>query len=244
MKSSISISNWIADIVVIVFPVGNVTIRGAMAYTVAGSCAANLWLINDHIAPVSSIAGTANPWVYTDRYKRPHCVCTLLNNGLSIFPAYFMSTGCISFPAPSCCSCTHITELRSFITGCWLPIGSSFIMLGLLWYFRTVLGHMSHFSTIIAHVGPCGWLVLCTLFICPCAGNFWKGLNGRCVWNPYCTFSSNFSATVMTSFRDASVIAYACAFTNPFSPGFRLYIKVCMVLSVAKSGNTTTMLSN
>ena len=61
MKSSISISNWIADVVVIVFPVGNVTVRGAIVYTVAGSCAANLWLTNDHVAPMSSMAGTANP---------------------------------------------------------------------------------------------------------------------------------------------------------------------------------------
>ena len=61
MKSSISISNWIADVVVIVFPVGNVTIRGAIVYNVAGSCAANLQLTNDCIAPVSSMAGTANP---------------------------------------------------------------------------------------------------------------------------------------------------------------------------------------
>ena len=61
MKSSISISNWIADVIVTIFPVGNVTVRGAIVYTVAGNYAANLWLINDHIAPVSSIAGTANP---------------------------------------------------------------------------------------------------------------------------------------------------------------------------------------
>ena len=45
----------------------------------------------------------------------------------------------------------HVIELRSFITGCWLPTGSSFIMLGLSWYFRTVPGNMSHFSAIIAH---------------------------------------------------------------------------------------------
>ena len=61
MKSSISISNWIADVVVIVFPVGSVTVRGAAVCTVAGNCAANLWLMNYRIAPVSSMAGTANP---------------------------------------------------------------------------------------------------------------------------------------------------------------------------------------
>ena len=48
----------------------------------------------------------------------------------------------------------------------------------------------------------------------------------------------------MASFKDASVIAYACAFTNPFNRGFRPYMKVCMALLVARSGNTTTMLSN
>ena len=46
---------------VIIFPVGNVTIRGVIVYTIAGSFAANLWLTNDHVAPVSSIAGTASP---------------------------------------------------------------------------------------------------------------------------------------------------------------------------------------
>ena len=60
MKSSISISNWIANVVVIVFPVGNITVRGAVVYTVAGSCAANLQLTNDRATPVSSMAGTAN----------------------------------------------------------------------------------------------------------------------------------------------------------------------------------------
>ena len=111
MKSSISISNWIADVVVIIFPVGNVTVRGVIVYTVAGSCAANLWLTNDRIAPMSSMAGTANPWVYTDRYKRPHCICMLLSNGLSTFPAYLMSAGCISFPAPSHCLCPYYWTL-------------------------------------------------------------------------------------------------------------------------------------
>ena len=45
---------------VIVFPVGNITIRGVIVYTIAGSFAANIWLTNDRIAPMSSIAGTAN----------------------------------------------------------------------------------------------------------------------------------------------------------------------------------------
>ena len=61
MKLFISISNWIADVVVIVSPVGSVTVRGAIVCTVAGNCAANLQLTNDCVAPMSSIAGTANP---------------------------------------------------------------------------------------------------------------------------------------------------------------------------------------
>ena len=47
----------------IVFPVGNITIRGIVVYMVAGSFAASLQLTNDHVAPVSKISGTANPWV-------------------------------------------------------------------------------------------------------------------------------------------------------------------------------------
>ena len=47
--------------------------------------------------------------------------------------------------------CAHITELSSFITWCWLPVGSSFVVLRLLWCFRTVLGDMSHFSAIVAY---------------------------------------------------------------------------------------------
>ena len=45
---------------VIVFLVGNITIRGGIVYTIAGSFVANLWLTNDRIAPMSSIAGTEN----------------------------------------------------------------------------------------------------------------------------------------------------------------------------------------
>ena len=88
---------------VIVFLVGNITVSGVMVYTIAGSFAANLRLTNDCIAPVSSIVGMANPWVYTDKHKRPRCICMLLNDGLSIFPVYLTSASCISFPAPSLC---------------------------------------------------------------------------------------------------------------------------------------------
>ena len=55
------------------------------------------------------------------------------------------------------------------------------------------------------------------LFIYYCTGNFWKGLKGCCIWNPYYMFSSSFSVTVMTSSKDASVIACTCAFINPLT---------------------------
>ena len=46
----------------IFFPIGNVIRLGALVvYMVAGSFTASLRLTNDHVAPVSSIAGTANP---------------------------------------------------------------------------------------------------------------------------------------------------------------------------------------
>ena len=118
--------------------------------------------MNSHIALVSSMAGSANPWVYTDRYKRPRCICTLLNNGLSTFPAYLMSTGCIQFPCSFLLFMPILLNFALFITGCWLLVGSSFIVLGLLWYFWTVLGNMSHFSVIIAHQSL--WVGLCFVY--------------------------------------------------------------------------------
>ena len=92
---------------IIVFPVGNVTVSGIVVYIIAGSFAANLQLMNNRVVPVSSIAGTANPWVYTDKYNRPHCICTLLNDDLSTFPTYLTSASCISFPASSLGLCPY-----------------------------------------------------------------------------------------------------------------------------------------
>ena len=60
----------------------------------------------------------------------------------------------------------------------------------------------------------------------------------------YYMFSSNFSGTVIALFKEASVIAYACAYTNPFSYSLRPYINACIALSVARSGNATTILLN
>ena len=116
---------------IIVFPVGNITVSGVMVYTIAGSFAANFQLTNDHIAPVSSIAGAANPWVYTDKYNRPCCICMLLNDDLSTFPTYLMSTGCIS-SLILLCICAYITELCSLITRWLLLVRSSFVMFWLL----------------------------------------------------------------------------------------------------------------
>ena len=132
------------------FLVGNITIRGVIVHTIAGSFVANLWLMNDHIAPVSSIAGTANPWMYTDKYKRPHWICTLLSDGLSTLPLTFcLLTASVSLLLLIVHA--HITELCSFITRCLPPVGYSFVVLRLLWCFQTVLGNMSHFSTIVEH---------------------------------------------------------------------------------------------
>ena len=82
-------------------------VRVVLVGTIAGSFAANLRLINDRVAPVSSISGTANLWVWMDKYNRPHCICMLLNYELSTFPAYLTSSGCISFPAPSRSLCQY-----------------------------------------------------------------------------------------------------------------------------------------
>ena len=45
--------------------------------------------------------------------------------------------------------------------------------------------------------------------------------------------------TVITSFKDVSVIIYASAFTNPFNRGFGPYVKAYIALSITRSGNAT-----
>ena len=52
-----------ANVAINVFPVGNVTVIGVMGCTVASSFSASLRLTNDHMAPVSNVANTANPWI-------------------------------------------------------------------------------------------------------------------------------------------------------------------------------------
>ena len=82
-------------------------VRGVMVCMVAGSFAANLQLMNNHVAPVSSIIGTANPWVWMDKHNRPCYICTILNYELATFPACLTSASCISFPAPSLSLCQY-----------------------------------------------------------------------------------------------------------------------------------------
>ena len=123
MKSSKSISNWIADVVVILCPVGNITVSGIMVYTIAGSFAANLQLTNDCIAPVSSITSTVNPWVYTAKYNRSHCICMLLSDGFSTFPTYLTSASCISFPDPSLCFMPILLNFSPLLIGGGFQLG-------------------------------------------------------------------------------------------------------------------------
>ena len=63
IKLSINLYNSMADVATSVFPVGNVIVKDVMVYTVAGSFSANLQLKNDHMAIVSNMVDTANPWV-------------------------------------------------------------------------------------------------------------------------------------------------------------------------------------
>ena len=57
-----SIFSYVANMATSVFSIGNVIVIGIMVYMVAGIFSASLWLTNDHMAPVSNMAGTANPW--------------------------------------------------------------------------------------------------------------------------------------------------------------------------------------
>ena len=59
----------------------------------------------------------------------------------------------------------------------------------------------------------------------------------------YAKFSSNFSASVITSFSVGSIKADYYAFTKPFRRGFKPYTNMCMALSLPSSSNTTAMLS-
>ena len=47
----------------IVFPIGNITLRGVVVCMVADSFATSLQLTKDRMVPVSNIASTENLWV-------------------------------------------------------------------------------------------------------------------------------------------------------------------------------------
>ena len=81
MKLSISMSNYIAKVATNVFPIGNDTVRAFVVCKLAGTFSASLLLTNDHMVPVYNIVDTANPWILIGKYKRPHCILTLLNSG-------------------------------------------------------------------------------------------------------------------------------------------------------------------
>ena len=55
--------NSMANVATNVIPVGNITIKGIMGYTVASNFFASLQLTNVRVAPVSNMADTANAWV-------------------------------------------------------------------------------------------------------------------------------------------------------------------------------------
>ena len=58
-------SNYMSNVATSVFPVGNITVKGIMGCTVAGSFSASFQLTNDCITPVFNMAGTLNLWVST-----------------------------------------------------------------------------------------------------------------------------------------------------------------------------------
>ena len=56
-------SNYMANVATSVFPVGSIKVKGVMGCKGASSFSASLQLKHNHVAPVSNIADTANPWV-------------------------------------------------------------------------------------------------------------------------------------------------------------------------------------
>ena len=120
-----------------------------------GSYEANLRLINDRVAPVSSIAGTANPCVYTDKYSRPRCVCTLLSKGVSTFPCLPYVRRLHQFPCSFALFVPMLLNFCLLITRCWLPVRSSFVVRRPSGCFRTIPGDVSCFSAIITRRSSC-----------------------------------------------------------------------------------------
>ena len=216
-----------------------------MVYTIAGSFAANLWLTNNsalHLCPALLV--WANPWVYTDKYNRPHCICTLLNDGLSTFPAYLTSTGCISFPAPSLVFVPILLNFAQFITRWWLLVRSSFVVLWLLWCFRTVLGDMSHFSAIVAHWSSLltnGLYVIHLSFILEISRRAWKVVASK-IHTVHFLLASAQLSWLHSRMHQSSLMLVPLQIPSTMVSGH--IWKACIASSVARSGNATTMLSN
>ena len=139
--------------------------------------------------------------------------------------------------------CAHITELRSFITRRWLLVWSLFVVLWLSWCFRTVLGDVSHFSAIVALQSSLltNGLYIIHLF------SYWKFPGGferllHLISILYILFWLQYDCHDFIQ-GCISHCLHLC-FTNPFRHGFRLYMKAFIASLVARSGNTTTTLSN
>ena len=60
----------------------------------------------------------------------------------------------------------------------------------------------------------------------------------------YATFCFSFSTIVTILFSIGSVKVDYYAFINPLTHGFKLYMKACVALPLASSGNYTTRLLN
>ena len=64
--------NCMANMATNVFPIGNIIIKGIVICMVAGSFTASLQFTNNCVAPVFNKVGTANSWIWTGKYNRPH----------------------------------------------------------------------------------------------------------------------------------------------------------------------------
>ena len=81
MKPSIRKSKFIAAVPTNIFPLCSVGVSGFIICMLAGRFSASLQLTNDYVAPVSSIADTANLRVFSSQYKKPYCILMLLSSG-------------------------------------------------------------------------------------------------------------------------------------------------------------------
>ena len=142
----------------------------------------------------------------------------LLNSGWSTFPTYLMSTSYITFPIPS----TGLCPVR------WI---------------QTTFSYMSSFLAILAHCSSLLTNILQVAYL----SSWWKfpeGMEGSWHLEPVLDIFFQIQCNCYDFIQERSVIAYTCALTNPLNHDFKLYRNVCIALSVARSGNTTTILLN